>query len=202
MIWLQNRFTLTFPDKLIKADQWLMLKINREWSHPFLDNFSLFMREPLVHVPLYLFLALFLIINFGKSGFWWMITALAMAGVNDILSSQLIKEFFDRPRPCRDETIAHQIRFIAKYCGMNGSFISSHASSHFAVATFIYFTLRSITKWFALAFLWAAGVCYAQVYVGVHYPFDVFCGAVFGIAIGFATAALYNKKIFLVNPAR
>lgn len=160
------------------------------------------MREPLVHVPLYLFLALFLIINFGKSGFWWIITALAMAGVNDILSSQLIKDFFDRPRPCRDEMIAHQIRFIAKYCGMNGSFISSHASSHFAVATFIYFTLRSVTNWFALAFLWAAGVCYAQVYVGVHYPFDVFCGAIFGVGIGFAAAGLYNKKITLVNPAR
>ncbi len=160
------------------------------------------MREPLVHVPLYLFLALFLIINFGKSGFWWLITALAMAGVNDILSSQLIKEFFDRPRPCRDETLAHQIRFIAKYCGMNGSFISSHASSHFAVATFIFFTLRSITKWFGLAFLWAACVCYAQVYVGVHYPFDVFCGAIFGLGIGFAAASLYNKKISLVNTAR
>lgn len=34
--------------------------------------------------------------------------------------------------------------------------------------------------WYA----WAAGICLAQVYVGVHYPSDVFFGALLGAGIG------------------
>ncbi len=202
MILSQSLLALTFFEKIINADHWLMLKINRDWHHPYLDQFSLLIREPLIHVPLYIFLFVFLIMNFGRDGMWWIIAALIMAGINDILSSQIIKEIFDRPRPCRDETIAHQIRFLAKYCGMNGSFISSHASNHFAVAMFIFRTLGFLSKWTALAFVWAAAISLAQVYVGVHFPSDIICGALFGCGIGIAAAKIFNNKIDLVNSAR
>jgi undecaprenyl-diphosphatase len=42
--------------------------------------------------------------------------------------------------------------------------------------------------------VWAAAICYAQVYVGVHYPTDILGGAVLGIMIGWTTAHFYNKK--------
>ncbi|WP_371304161.1 phosphatase PAP2 family protein [Citrobacter freundii] len=42
---------------------------------------------------------------------------------------------------------------------------------------------------------WAASIAYGQVYVGVHYPLDIFCGALIGTFIGFITANYFNKRI-------
>jgi len=45
--------------------------------------------------------------------------------------------------------------------------------------------------------LWAAMISYAQVYVGVHFPFDIFCGAIVGVILGYIPASIFNKKIGL-----
>lgn len=199
MIFLQSQGNPSILDNVLRFDYWLMLKMNRDWQNGFMDNVALFMRESYIHVPLYIFLLVFLTMNFGKKGLWWVIAALAMAGLNDILSSQIIKEIFDRPRPCREPEMAHKIRFLAKYCGMNGSFISSHASSHFAVATFIFQTLKPVTRWTAILYIWAGLIAYSQVYVGVHYPSDIFAGALFGVGIGTFSSRIFNKQIGLDN---
>lgn len=47
-------------------------------------------------------------------------------------------------------------------------------------------------KWFWL-WCWALAVCYAQVYVGVHYPGDVLAGAILGIGTGNLTFLLFIK---------
>jgi undecaprenyl-diphosphatase len=47
--------------------------------------------------------------------------------------------------------------------------------------------------------IWASVICYAQVYVGVHYPFDVIGGAIIGILIGKFTFALHEKFNSLKN---
>jgi undecaprenyl-diphosphatase len=199
MILLQSQQNLTVLDKILHADYWLMLRVNREWTSPWFDQIALFARESYLYVPFYIFLALFMIMNFGKKGAWWVVTVLAMAGVNDLLSSHVIKEIFDRPRPCRDPFMGDQVRLVAKYCGMNGSFISSHASNHFAAATFIFQTLKFISHKWALVFLWAALISYSQVYVGVHYPSDVLCGAIFGIITGYLASRFFETQIGLVN---
>jgi undecaprenyl-diphosphatase len=82
---------------------------------------------------------------------------------------------------------------------MNGSFISSHASNHFAVATFIYQTLKFMSRKWSLVFIWAAVICYAQVYVGVHYPSDVIAGALFGVIMGLMATRFFETQIGLVN---
>jgi membrane-associated phospholipid phosphatase len=199
MILLQSQQNLSLLEKILHADYWLMLRINKDWTSPWFDKIALFARESYLYVPFYLFLAMFMIMNFGKKGAWWVVTVLAMAGLNDLISSQVIKEIFDRPRPCRDPMMASQIRLIARYCGMNGSFISSHASNHFAAATFIFQTLKFLSSKWALVFIWAAIISYAQVYVGVHYPSDVICGAVFGIAMGYMASRFFETQIGLVN---
>jgi hypothetical protein len=54
--------------KLLHADYWLMLKINRDWQSPVFDHVSLFIREASFWAPFYVFLLLFITLNFGKQG--------------------------------------------------------------------------------------------------------------------------------------
>jgi undecaprenyl-diphosphatase len=63
---------------------------------------------------------------------------------------------------------------------------------------FIFTTFRkTMGRGWAFLFLWAAAVCYAQVYVGVHFPFDVFCGSVVGVILGYIPATAFNRKFGL-----
>jgi len=84
------------------------------------------------------------------------------------------------------------MRFLANYCPTNSSFTSSHACNHFAMAFFIYRTLKHTSPWWRLVFIWAFLISYAQVYVGVHYPLDVTAGAIVGSCIGWLTSPLFR----------
>jgi undecaprenyl-diphosphatase len=185
---------LSFFQELLHADYALMLKINRDWQIPFFDTVALFIRESTFWVPVYVFLVLLATINYGRRGFWWIATLLGLVALTDLLSSHVVKEILYRPRPCRDEFMAHQIRFLAKTCGMNGSFTSSHATNHFAIAMFLYQTLKTKSSWWGMAFLWAGLISYAQVYVGVHYPADILGGALLGCTAGYLVARIFNNQ--------
>jgi membrane-associated phospholipid phosphatase len=80
------------------------------------------------------------------------------------------------------------------YRPRSSSFTSSHAANHFGIAVFCFFTLRQLWgKYVYLFLLWAASICFTQVYVGVHYPLDVFCGGILGSAIGTMTAYFFFR---------
>jgi len=42
-----------------------------------------------------------------------------------------------------------------------------------------------------LLFLWAFIICYAQIYVGVHYPLDILGGALIGSVIGITMSRVF-----------
>jgi len=48
-------------------------------------------------------------------------------------------------------------------------------------------------KWTAYLFIWAALVSYSRVYVGVHFPGDIFAGALLGCIFAFLIYLLYRK---------
>lgn len=84
--------------------------------------------------------------------------------------------------------------FIQKMSdGGSPSFPSGHTSSAFSTAT----TLSiAFPKWYVIApaFVWASGVGYSRMHLGVHYPSDVFVGAIIGSGTAFLTHYL-NKKL-------
>lgn len=118
----------------------------------------------------------------------------------DMTSSNLFKEVFQRLRPCRDPDFLYNVRLVVDRCGGNFSFTSNHAANHFGMATFIMVTLRSYFKrWVWFAYLWAALIGYAQVYVGVHYPLDILGGAVIGVGYGWMLGIFFNKRFGFAN---
>lgn len=183
-----------FFEKLLQFDHWLFAKINQQWTNSFFDHFLPFLREAEIWIPFYLFLLVFITINFGKKGWWWVGTLIMTGIISDLVSSHLIKEFIFRYRPCRDPLMADQVRVLVNYCPGSSSFTSSHACNHFAAAMFICITLKQTSNWWRLVFLWAFLISYAQIYVGVHYPLDVACGIILGCCIGYGMNVFFQKQ--------
>lgn len=185
-------------DRLIAFDKALMVRINSEWISPQLDWVFKHIRETYFWIPLYLFFVVLVLVNFGKKGWLWILAGVLTIAITDQVSSNLIKEFVFRLRPCRDPSMAEHLRFFIRYCPGSSSFTSSHATNHFGFACFVIFTLRRyLGQWIYILLGFAAAVAYAQVYVGVHYPIDVICGAIIGSCIGTGMSLIFNKKIGL-----
>ena len=53
--------------------------------------------------------------------------------ITDQGSYWLFKEQFQRLRPCQEDDLLAQMRFLADYCGLYG-FVSSHAANTFGFA--------------------------------------------------------------------
>ncbi len=187
------------PDIIKQIDYNLFAKMNGQWHTPFFDFFIPFLREPFVWMPLYFFLVCFTIFNFKGRGWLWVLFFILNVMLSDYVSSTLIKDNFFRLRPCRDPFLADKVRFLVSYCPGSSSFTSSHAANHFAAAMFIFTTFKkAISPKWAFLFLWAFAISYAQVYVGVHFPFDIFCGAIVGLILGYIPSKIFNSKIGLM----
>jgi len=114
-----------------------------------------------------------LIIWGGKRGRWMAGAGLLALLFSDQLSSYLLKPLFGRVRPCHTLSGVH----LLVGCSRSYSLPSSHAANCFSIATL--FSLeykRAVFPLMAVALL----VSYSRVYVGVHYPLDVFSGALLG----------------------
>ncbi|TAL41866.1 MAG: phosphatase PAP2 family protein [Chitinophagaceae bacterium] len=193
MILLEAQLSLL--QKLELWDKWLFVKINSQMTNPFLDNIMPYLRNSFYWAPLYLFLLLFAVLNFKGRGWWWVVLFLCTVSMTDIISSRVFKEVFERLRPCQDPDFYTYVRLLVNRCSAGYSFTSSHAANHFGMATFFFFTARHlIGKWAWLAFFWAAAISYAQIYVGVHYPFDVLGGALLGVVFGLFMGMFFNKR--------
>lgn len=200
MIFYSLVASLTFWQQIQPVDQWLITHINQNWSSPFFDTIVLYARETLTWTPLYIFLLVFSLLNFGNRAYFWIIGVVLTAALSDLVSSQVIKQHIARVRPCQDPAVSPLLRIFINYCPSSSSFTSSHATTHFAQAVFFFLTLRPVIgRWSWLFFAWAGLVSYSQVYAGVHYPFDVLCGAILGCGIGFLVAKMFQRQVGQLN---
>ena len=172
-------------------DKVFFILIQQDSDHAVLDGPMLVLREPLTWVPFYGFMVYYAF-RAGKQKAWaFILLSLVTFAVTDSLTAQVLKPLFGRLRPCHDPEMQGYIRSLVD-CGGLYSMPSNHAANHFGLATFWYFSIRAMNgrKWPWL-WLWAALICYAQVYVGKHYPFDVLAGAVVGTLTGLGVSRLF-----------
>lgn len=91
-----------------------------------------------------------------------------------------LKYGINRTRPYNEyPTLFHARTHTNQY-----SFPSGHTSSAFSTATSL---SLAYPKWYVIApsYLYACGVGYSRMYLGVHYPSDVIAGAIIGTACSF-----------------
>lgn len=184
--------------ELQQFDTELFLKVHRGLSNGFFDWLMPLVRNRFFWSPLYLFIIVFCIKNYKKTGYYMIGMVLATFAMGDLIASRLIKPAVARLRPCNEPTLVNEIIHRVP-CGSGYSFPSSHATNHFAIAIFLICLFYK--QWkpiLPLGLFWALLISFAQVYVGVHYPIDTFVGALLGTSIGFFTFFIYQK----IKPAQ
>jgi undecaprenyl-diphosphatase len=113
-------------------------------------------------------------------------SAAVSAGVS-YLVSEMIGYFWFRPRPFAALGGVHEL--VPKFM-TDKSFPSDHATVAFALAMSIFLVNR---RWGILMFLIAFLVSVGRILVGVHYPSDVFVGALLGCAVAYLLHRLVHE---------
>jgi undecaprenyl-diphosphatase len=144
-----------------------------------------------IWAPLYLAILIYLAYKYKRKFFLILIFIIAAVAMADQFSVQLFKNVFHRLRPCHEPAIQDLIHLVNGECGGLYGFVSSHAANSFNVALLSLMFIRK--RWYTMAILlWASVICYSRVYLGVHYPGDVICGAMLGSLIGWGAYKLYE----------
>ena len=182
-------------DQLIEYDKALFLFLNN-LGVPTWDKLWLLITNRLTFIPLYAILLYLIYKKFGLKTLLICVVVVALMITFTDQGTNLFKRGFKRLRPCGTEGVMDQMRYMAVRCGKYG-FFSGHSSNSMAAAVFAGLLLRPYYRnlIFILLF-WSAIVAYSRIYVGVHYPLDIFCGLIFGALSGFG---FYKLGMYLIK---
>ena len=167
--------------EIIQFDHRLFHLINAEWRHALLDTILPMIRSKYVWYPVYVGIIVWALTHYkNKLGYLYVLSLLSCVAVTDLLSSSVLKPMVQRIRPCNELFTGYDVMLHVS-CGYGYSFPSSHAANHFALSILCLLLFKANKSVSTILILWATAICYAQIYVGVHYPLDVLGGAILGL---------------------
>jgi undecaprenyl-diphosphatase len=184
--------TAGVPSLLQELDEYLLLKVNKEWSSPFLDQTLpaiTDLHKNVFFVAAVLALFVFFIYKYRMQAVIFLFSLAATVGADDAFCGNVVKPIFSRLRPDRGH-----LDLIVRAPEFGGySFPSNHAANMFCLATFLAYYFP---RYRFLFFFCAVVVGYSRVYSAVHYPSDIIGGAVIGIIIGWIGAVICKRWIY------
>lgn len=186
--------------QLIELDKHILMQLNGSDSL-FWDGFMYIVTDTKTWIPAAIALLYVIFKNNNlKHGLFILLLIALVVTLADQTSSGICKPLFERYRPTKDPEFMNMVNTVNSYrAGGLYGFISSHAANTFAVAMFISLLVRNAKLSFMM-FLWAFIPTYSRVYLGVHYPGDIFFGIIDGLLSGSVVYLLYkfisNKYFF------
>ena len=172
-------------DQLIEYDKELFLLLNNLGT-PTWDGFWMFYTTKYNWIPLYAVLLYLIFKTLNKKTFIVLLFVVVLMITFTDQVTNIFKDGFERLRPCYDKEINELVRLVKSSCGGKYGYFSGHASNSMAVAVFTGLLLRDKYKYLVFILLfWASLMAYSRVYIGVHFPFDIVSGMIFGALSGF-----------------
>ncbi|RPG58493.1 MAG: phosphatase PAP2 family protein [Flavobacteriales bacterium TMED191] len=170
-------------ENIISLDKQLFIFLNNLGSEKW-DSFWVFISNKtwmfLIIAPIILF---YLYRQDSNKFIYTIFFLLVCFGITDLIHLHCFKNIFMRLRPCWDPEISHLSRIVVEKGGMY-SFVSGHAANSTAIVSFFLLQLNQKNKFLKYGLIiWLLLVCYSRIYLGKHFPLDVFFGAILGLII-------------------
>ncbi len=176
-------------ESIVAIDKALLLGINGCHS-PIFDDVMFFISDRLVWIPLYLSMIYVLLRTYRLNAIYALLAVGLTVLLADQFASGFCKPFFERLRPTHDPTMSPLVHLVYGHTSSLYGFCSSHASNTCGIAMLTALLFRN--RGYALVVgSWAALNCYSRMYMGVHYPGDILCGAAAGLLFGYLCYRLF-----------
>jgi len=175
-------------EEILKLDSKLFLFLNNLGTPKF-DTFWISLSMIEANILMYLFL-IFLLFYTQKTRpkflyIFYLLSVIALMITITDQGANIFKDYFQRLRPCYDESIKDSLRLVKENCGGKYGFFSAHASNSFSLAIFFGLLFKNRMRYIIIiTMIYALLISYSRIYLGVHFPIDIIVGSSFGICVG------------------
>jgi len=179
----------------LNLDRELLVYLNNLGSNNW-DLLWLMLTDKLTFIPFFILVIYYIFKKFSLRQALFILLFISLLILFTDQFTNLVKDYFQRLRPCRDDTLNTLLRSIEIRCGKYG-FFSAHASNSMAISIFLY-KLFKTNDYKALNYfliLWVFLFSYSRIYLGVHFPLDTLFGLIFGLFFGITTYQILENFI-------
>ena len=183
-------------ENILNLDREFLIYLNNLGSNNW-DFLWLTLTNKFTYSAFFLFVIYLIFKNFSIKQSLFILLSIAMLILLTDQFTNVIKDSFQRLRPCRDDTLNFLLRSIEVRCGKYG-FFSAHASNSIAVSVFLFKLFNNnntALNYFLL--LWVIVFSYSRIYLGVHYPLDIIFGLIVGFVFGMLSYKIVEKLILI-----
>lgn len=186
-------------EEILKLDSQLFLFLNNLGS-PTFDNFWIYLSYKESNILFYLALLIFYFFSESKKiklseVFYSLLFIAIMIAIAD-QTANLFKDSFQRLRPCYNESLISFVRLVKESCGGKYGFFSAHASNSFSLAVFFGLLFKNKFRFIIyMTLFYAFLISFSRIYLGVHFPLDIFFGGVYGIITGLVIFRIYENRL-------
>ena len=146
-----------------------------------------------------LFLAFFVVPYFFYKSqeklLWVFIAWILIIGITDF-SANLLKSYFLDFRPCFSDYsyLLDDKGQLLNQCSATLTGMPSNHSANFFAGSFFLLTIFKINRYSLIFFIVSCFVAISRIYLGKHFPYQVFAGSTYGAILGVLGGYIYLKN--------